>query len=163
MPCDAVRSTVWNMDLSLCRAARGERSRGFTLIEVVVVVALVGMLAAVAWSTMVRPARTAQQALVETTLRTIAMEARQQARQSDGGRPADYLEAVVAQQPVPEQERALPDDDPSRFRLVADPDQGTVTMVRFGRCSVLTVPASTAAEETVTECDATNPTVGSAP
>lgn len=133
--------------------------RALTLIEVLVVLVLVGVLTAVVWSALARPTADAQREMVETTLRSIAMEARQQARQSEGAPPAVFLEGAVAQVPVPVAELGG-DDDVNRFRLAADESSGTVTMVRYGRCAVMVLGERVDDPERIEECDAGDPSMG---
>jgi type II secretory pathway pseudopilin PulG len=127
----------------------GRRQRGFDLVQLVVVVALVGMMTAVAWSVFAVPVEETSRAYLRQTLWSVDVELRARAADADTPDVSLFFDQVVGTDldgdgcpegglvPVPQAECGPAVEQP--FRLVAD---GTVTpptvrLERFGRCELL--------------------------
>ncbi len=81
------------MIVSSIRAQRGRRSAGFTLLELIIVIAVVGILAAMAVPNLTQTPRRAKEAVLKTNLRTLR-EVIDQFYADQGSYPGDLEELV---------------------------------------------------------------------
>lgn len=132
-----------------CRSSRCPR-RGFDIVQLVIVVALIGMMSAMAWSVFRTPVDEASRSFLRQTLWSIDIELRDRARDADSADVTLFFDEVVGVDgdvegcpqgglvPVP-QDECDPEDGQDPFRLMADAEvvPPTVTLERFGRCEQL--------------------------
>lgn len=159
------------MVVMLTRAAPNPRRprwrRGFDVVQLLVVVALLGVLAAVAFSAFVQPVEDVSRSYLRQSLTSVDVELRQRARAGQSTDVTVWFDQVVG---VPGEVAGCPeggviavpsaecgDDVPDgeRFWLEAgdSSDGPAVTLVRFGRCERLLVDADGVAAGELVGCD----------
>ncbi len=156
-------------------AAFRHSARGFDLVQVVVVVALLGMLSAMTWSAFQSPIDASSREYLRQTLWSIDMELRSRASDADIVDVTVFLDDVLGVDsdptgcpqgglvPIPTAEcacEAQPDPgacDPSTvqnpFRLDRDAAAGTITLERFGRCEQLELDPAARSQGQVSSCN----------
>jgi prepilin-type N-terminal cleavage/methylation domain-containing protein len=134
--------TMNGMNLNLAPSRCARRVDGYTLVELSIVVLLVGILSAVAWSAVFRPANDARENYIANTLVSVDFDMRSRARDGESVTPAVFFAAAIDSIPDTPAEVQSADDDPKRSRLVgsllpAEPEFAVVMVVRFGGCGML--------------------------